>query len=220
MLSLYSSQHHNKATWTAPLLRLQCRKRRFVSEPVFPTSLAGDPWIPPSLTAAPAAGGWGIHGSRPVYSVGVGRSSAGGAMEVEASVAVRLVSICSFSDGGVLRSSGVRGSTSLSSSISGFVELVKPHPVPASRRCLFRVLAGEDVLGQDGVAAHGAGWRRSAEEYRLPGRRGVPPSPSLWRIGGGFCRCSVLLQGDEATVQEGPTCNFFVFLDCSVRILA
>jgi hypothetical protein len=42
----------------------------FVSTPGLPTSITSDSWIPLPPTAAPAAGGCRIHGSRLVYSVG------------------------------------------------------------------------------------------------------------------------------------------------------
>ena len=191
----------------------------FLRAPRLPTSPASDSRIPPPPTAAPAAGGWGIRGSRLVHSVGVGRVAAGGATEVEVPAVVCLVSICSSSGDGVPWSSFARGSTSLSSSIYGSVEFVEPLPVLARRRCRCLVSEGDVAFDQVGLAARGAGWRCHAEERRLPARRGVPPSPRLWRFGGGFRRRSVLLHGDEARVQLGPCCNFFVCLDFSVRNL-
>ena len=153
----------------------------FLRVPRLPTSLAGDSRIPPPPAAAPAAGGWGICGSRLVHSVGVGRVAAGGATEVEVPAVVCLVSFCSSSGDGVPWSSVVRGSTSLSSSIYGSMEFVEPQPVPARRRCRCLVPEDDDAFDQDGLAARGTGWRCHAEGRRLPDRRGVPPSPSLWR---------------------------------------
>ena len=187
--------------------------------PVFLTLLAGDPWIPPPPTAAPAAGGWGIHGSGLVHSVGVVWEAVGGAMEVEVAAVWCLVSICSSSGDSALQSSVVCGSTSPSSSIYGSVEFVVPQPVPARRRCRCADLEGGVAVNQDGLAARDAGRRRQAEERRLPARRGVPPCPSFWRSGGWIRRRSVLLRGDEARVQQGPFCNFFMRLDFSVRFL-
>ena len=46
------------------------------------TSLAGEAWVPPPPSVVPATGGLGKPVSRRVYSVGFGRSPAGGAQEV------------------------------------------------------------------------------------------------------------------------------------------
>ena len=73
-------------------------------------------------------------------------------------------------------------------------------------------LEGEVAGDQDGVAVCRAGWRCSgAEERRLPGREGGPPSPSVWRSSGGFRRRSGLFDGDEARAQEVFIVIFFVF---------
>ena len=76
---------------------------------------------------------------------------------------------------------------------------------------VFEDLDGAVAVDQAGVADRGAGWRRSgAEERRLPGRMGAPPSPSEeWRSGGGFRRRSVLCDEDDAGAQKDLVVIFF-----------
>lgn len=71
-------------------------------------------------------------------------------------------------------------------------------------------LGGGAAVDQAGVVERGAGWRRSgAEERRLPGRSGDPPSPgNEWRSGGGFCRRIVLCGEDDAGVLKDFVVNF------------
>lgn len=140
-------------------------------------------------------------------------------MEAEVLLDRILLSVCFLFDIGAPRSSGVSGSTSSSSAFFGFGEFVVPLPVPARRRCRCTVPGGDVASDQDGVVLCGAGWRRSAEERRLPRRMGGPPSPSLRRRSGRFRRRNVLFGGDDARVQHGLLCNFFCCLDFSVRIL-
>ena len=72
-------------------------------------------------------------------------------------------------------------------------------------------LEGVLAVGQDGVAVCRAGWRCSvAEERRLPGREGEPPSPSVRRSSGGIRRRSVQFVGGEARVQKDFYVIFFV----------
>ena len=91
-----------------------------------PASLAGDSWIPPPPAAAPEAGGWGIHGSGLVDSVGLGGASTGGVLEkVELSV---LVAVCFFSGVGVLRCVFVKLPPLSNSEVHGSAEFFVPRP--------------------------------------------------------------------------------------------
>ena len=72
-------------------------------------------------------------------------------------------------------------------------------------------LEGEDVVDQDGVVVCRSGWRCSgAEERRLPGRDGDPPSPRLWRSSGRIRRRSGLFDGDEARARKDFIVIFFI----------
>lgn len=193
----------------------------FLSETRRPTSLAGDLRIPPPPPAASAAGGWGIRRSWPVYSVGYGRTSAGGDLEVEeASVVVWLLDRVP-SRGGAPRSSGVWRSTSSSSRVLGSVVLGVLWPVPQWRRiwslktvvkmvvisgatktALLRVGSLDPAIGDFPVTMELALiqglWQSSGS--------GAPPSASARRL----CR------GVE---EEGLICNFRFLLYLSVRTL-
>ena len=177
-----------------------------------PTSPASIRSILHPPAAAPAAGGWGIDGSRRVHSVGSRGLAAGGAEEEMASAESFL------------------GAEFLSSAWGAPVECCGGSAAPgasAARRCCdatlplagvrglaapaFVFLEGDVAGDRDGVVVWRAGWRcLDAEERRLPGRDGKPPSPSVWRCSGGFRRRSRLLDGVEARAQEGLIVIFFV----------
>jgi hypothetical protein len=183
-----------------------------VTTSVPPTSPASIRSIPHPPAAAPAAGGWGIDGSRRVYSVGCSGVAAGGAVEAAA------WSDCFW------------WAALLSSALAAPVERRSGPAVPcatAARRSCGpwcpcaggRVMAASAVVvlegvvagDRDGVVACRAGWRCSGtEERRLPGRKGSPPSPSFRRKSGGFRRRSGLLDGDEAKAQKDLFVIFFV----------
>jgi hypothetical protein len=78
-----------------------------------------------------------------------------------------------------------------------------PSPESVVEDPVVEDLVGVDVVDQAG-AVRGAGWRRfGAEDRRLPGRMGAPPSPSfVQRSGGGFRRRSVLRDEDDAGAQK------------------
>jgi hypothetical protein len=104
-----------------------------VNSPRLPTSLAVDPWIPLPPAAAPAAGGWGIHGSRVVDSVGVGVVSSCGVLKAEMSSVCLQVAVVPF-DGGGPWSSAVDLLPSACSQLGGAGVRVFPLPVPVGRR--------------------------------------------------------------------------------------
>jgi hypothetical protein len=111
------------STVTFPFL-VNSRERRFLGDPVSsPRSPVSRGFSPPP-PAAPAAGGWGNPGSRPVYSVGLVRVPADGVMEVVVLAVRSVVSACFPSCDGVLRdlvvaraTSGGRGSADSSACI-------------------------------------------------------------------------------------------------------
>ena len=76
------------------------------------------------------AGGWGNTKTRRVYSVGVVRTSAGGAVEVVERPDRFLVGAVSSSSGGALRSAGVDCPPSPRSSFSGSTVRASPGPDP------------------------------------------------------------------------------------------
>ena len=167
--------------------------------------------IPRPPAAAPAAGGRGISGSRLVDSLGVRGWVAGGAVEVEAWSVLVLAT--------VVLSSVLQVPVELQGRSAVFSACAAPRsrgvlslqPVSMVVELAFEDLC-EDAVARVGVV-RGAGWRRfCAEGCRLPGRRRALPSPKLvGGGGGGFRRQSVLLDGEDARVQE----DLVVILLCS-----
>ena len=169
--------------------------------------------IPHPPAAASAAGGWGIAGSRRVYSVGSSRLLAGGAGELVAWPEWLLeAAVLSFVVGAPVEASN--GS-------AVFATLASRRRRGACRpRAGIRVvevpafvdLEGAVRVDQAGVVVRRAGWRCfGAEERRLPGCMGAPSSPSkAWWSSGGFRWRVVLRDEDEAGVQEDLIVIFFV----------
>jgi hypothetical protein len=170
---------------------------RHSSASTSPTSIRP---IPHPSAAAPAAGGWGIDGSCHVYSVGSSSLAAGGAEEAVAWPE-------SFLWAGFLSSAldapvELRGGSAAPCASATRQSCGAWFPIAGAREKVDPVvedLDGAVAVDQAGVVVRGAGWRRSgAEERRLPGRIGAPPSPSVqWRRGGGFRRRGVLCDKDE-----------------------
>ena len=156
-----------------------------MSDPVFPTLLAGDPWIPPPPAAAPAAGGWGIHGSMPVNSVGLGGASTGDVLEVV--VLSVLVSVRFSSGVGVLRCVPVKRPSLPSSEVCGSGELSVPRLV--SGRWWIRCLNNSKMeeCWSFATATATVGVRRGLSGG-LPAAEGLAPfqgQACLWSSGGG-----------------------------------
>ena len=169
--------------------------------------------IPHPPTAAPAAGGWEIDGSRRVHSVGSTRVAAGGAEETAASSECFLWAT-TFS---AARVAPVERHGGPVAPCAAAARLSCGARCPRAGGRVMAVPAFEDLEGavagvQAGVAVRRAGWRCSrTEERRLPCRQGGPPSPCVWRIGGGFRRRSGLLGGDDARAQKDFFVIFFYF---------
>jgi hypothetical protein len=101
---------------------------------------AVEAWVPPSPSAAPAAGGWEKPVSRRVYSVGIGRSPAGGAWEVVV-LRVQILKLAWIPFGGAAPwSSAVMRAASRSSGIFGLLEFFSPRPGLGVRRIWVRLL--------------------------------------------------------------------------------
>ena len=176
-----------------------------------PTSPASIRLIPHPPAAAPAAGGWGIDGSRRVHSVGRSGVAAGGAEEeVAASVSFWWAAIpFSASAAPVERRSGPAAPCAAAArrSCGARCPRAGDREMAASA---FDGFGGEVAGGRDGVGFCRAGWRCSRTEgRRLPGRRGSPPSPSFRRRCGGFRRRNGLLDGEDAKVQKDFNVIFF-----------
>jgi hypothetical protein len=175
-----------------------------------PTSPPAIRVIPHPPAAAPAAGGWGIAGSRRVYSVGSSRVLAGGAAELEA-WPEWLLKMAVFS-------SGVGAPVEAS-----FGSVVPASPASRRRRCacfpragdqvvmapVFEVLEGSFAGIQAAVAGRYAWWRCSHRgAFDSLAVRGSSQS-KVWRMSGRFRRRGVVLGGDDDRVQEGLSVIFF-----------
>ena len=132
---------------------------------------AGDSCDSPPPAAAPAAGGWGIAGSRRVHSVGSSWASAGGVLEAESSSAVCLRAAFVPSGSGaprrskaerrpLLRARGPPGSPCAE---------IPPPDLLAVDLVDFMVAGADGASGDD----DGAGWRplevRVSKTSRPPG---------------------------------------------------
>ena len=210
----------SRRPWSSPLSHLQCRGD-FLKPTRQATLLAGEAGFPRPPPAAPAAGGRGNHVSRLVHSVGLGRCSAGGGVEVAVLLVRVLLSGCFLSGVGGPRSSGAASPTSPASRIRGSAESLVPCPDPCRRRVwipnkLWKTtsrrfatevvvqgvgspepLSGDFPLAM-GLAPLNQGLRSSGS--------GAPPARSALRQ----CR-------DPDVEEGGLGCNSSFSLDLSVR---
>ena len=157
----------------------------------------------PPPAAAPAAGGWGIDRSRCVYSVGCRRVPAGGAKEAmvppERLLREAVPSSVSGAPAELCGRSAVPGvSASRRRCGRRF-----PRPVSVVAVLEFEGSDGGDDVDQAGAVVRCAGWRRcGAEDRRLPGHSGAPPSPRLRGgvvagFAGGACCLTTMLLGSR-----------------------
>ena len=154
-----------------------------------PTSPALIRPIPHPPAAAPAAGGWGIDGSRRVYSVGSSGLASGGAEEAVAwPECVLWAVVLSSAPDAPVELSGGSAAPCASATCRSCGARFPLAGVRVMADPVFEDLDGAVAVDQAGVADRGAGWRRSgAECRRLPGRLRVPPSP---RFSGGVAESS------------------------------
>ena len=161
------------------------------TSPSNPPSAAAIRGIPPSPAAAPAAGGWGIPGSRHVYSVGFEGVPAGGAVEAVVRSAVVLVAALLPFAAGALRSSAAARSSFWRSRIFGFLGWSRP------------------LHRDDGAMA--SSWCVGVSVPRLRRRRaGASSSGGVelgwWCVGGGSGVCEGSLLASPSWVAVGWWC--------------
>jgi hypothetical protein len=189
--------------------------------PSLPTLLAVDPWNPPPPPAAPAAGGWGFHGSRPVYSVGVGLVPAGGVAEAGRLSAWSLVSAGSPSGDGAPRSFLVKRLTSSSLEVLGSGELGVPRPGSTWRRFRWLNKKRKMVSGYSASSATSSAVGSSDSAFGdFPLALGLALIQGVLRSSGSGAPPARLVlrrgRGPEE-VDRGLLCIFKIFLDLSVR---
>ena len=175
---------------------------------------AVEAWVPPSPSAASAAGGWGKPVSRCVHRLGFGGSPAGGVWEVE-ELSVQILVLVRFPFGdGAPWGPVVTRATSRSPEIGGFRRLLPPRPYPGAA----------DLDEQDsGVfvsALRGGGGGDGSSRF-FGGGAGDLPSVSWWasttKVGSLGSGASMAASSSSPLLgSSGPRCNFFLFLDLSV----
>ena len=182
---------------------------------------AVDPFDSSPPAAASAAGGWGIGGSRCVYSVGRRRLLAGGAVEMVASPEW-LLQVASFSSVVGAPVELRRGSAAFSALPARRSPRVC-FPLPGGRVAAapgFEDLGEAADVTQAGVASR---CRMEVPRSRGPSTsrllRGSSQSKRQWRSGGGVSPAERAGLRRRSWNPEGPFCYFPLFLGFSVRNL-
>jgi hypothetical protein len=195
--------------------------RRFVRAASQPASLAGDLRVPSPPTAASPAGGGGNRRSRPVHSAGLGRPSAGGAMEEKVVSVEVLVSVCVPSRGGALRSFVAPRLTSSRPPVFGSVGFAVPRPVPWWRGIrMLKEIKEKMALTPKATATT---FRRVGSLGPaigdFPAASGLAPIQGVKRSSGSGASPTAPARCPRRDLEEGVTCNFLFCLGLSVRTL-
>ena len=177
---------------------------------------AGGAWVPPSPSAAPAAGGWGKPAPRLVHRLGLGVCPTGGAWEAEVRRVRCLLSARSPFDGGALWRTAVSRAACGSPGIGGSAWLSPPRPdLGAMDPDVFILeVSVEDLRGGAGgcdSSLFGGG----AEDFP-PAWWWAPTIHGLGSLGSGASTAAS--SSSPSSGLSGPRCNFTFVLGLSVRV--